>query len=122
MKQQHKTIYIDIPYRDIVLADGRTLKYERKFAVNLPGAVPCFGARWYTSDGMVVVASLDDTPHGILFHVSVSYPDELPSWDDIKLVCEALYPADVDVAMILPREEDYVNVHLWQIPVEWGVQ
>lgn len=78
------------------------------------------------SDGRVC-ASLDSTPHGRLLHVSLSYPDRYPTWDDIKAVRYAFYPATVDGAMMLPADGYYVNVHefcmqMWQTPAHWGIR
>lgn len=76
--------------------------------------------------GLLVFASSDRTPHGRLLHVSMSFADRDPSWDEIKAVRAAFFPPDVDVAQILPRAGTYVNVaqhafHLWEIPGEWGI-
>lgn len=81
--------------------------------------------------GLRVIATLDQppechSPHPLL-HVSLSLPDSLPSWRQIRLVKDALFGPDVDAMMVLPREADYVNIHrftwqLWQIPVVWGIR
>lgn len=91
-----------------------------------PGAAPCVGSWWVGADGMKICASMDMTHHGRLLHVSLSYPDHYPTWDDIKAVRYALYPRDVDVAMMLPADGYYVNVHeycmqMWQTPKKWGI-
>jgi hypothetical protein len=33
------------------------------------------------------------------------------TWEEIKTIRAAFYPLDRDAMMVLPREEDYVNVH-----------
>lgn len=78
--------------------------------------------------GMRVIATVDKHPafDKWLLHASVSYPEHLPNWRDVRRVKDALF-GDVDAAMILPRAEDYVNIneytlHLWQLPVVWGVR
>lgn len=81
---------------------------------------------WVSLDDMRVIASLDETPHGKLLHVSLSYLDKDPSWAEIRAVRDAFFPADVDAMMMLPQAQDYVNVHqhafhIWQTPTEWGV-
>lgn len=76
------------------------------------------------STKMSVIASVDHTPHGVLLHVSIARPDRIPSWSEIKAVRDYFFPSNVDVMMVLPRAEDYVNIHnyamhLWQMPFEW---
>lgn len=86
------------------------------------------GARYSGPQELAVIASLDDTPqHGVLLHASLSYRDRDPDWATIRAVRDLFYPVDVDVAMILPREEDYVAVHphcfhLWETPTAWGLR
>lgn len=113
-----------LPEGDKTLADGRLLKRLADFRPD-----PCSqGAIYETSDGLRVIASMDDTvEHGVLLHVSASRRDRDPSWDEIKMIREAFYPLSVDVMMVLPRAEDYVNIHehcfhLWQTPESWGIR
>lgn len=116
-----------LPASDLILGDGRALRY-----LGIGDPAPVGGdkrirmAAWKCADGMTVTASLDSTQHGRLLHVALSYPDHYPTWDDIKAVRYAFYPRDVDVAMILPKDGDYVNIHtycmqMWQIPVSWDL-
>lgn len=123
-----------LPKGDVALADGRILRprigYDlRKVASN---AVTRRGflasAGWFHApSGFRVGASLDDTERwGPLLHVSMSYNDRDPSWEEIKLVKAALFPPDVDAGMILPRAENYVNLHshcfhLVRLPQVWGI-
>lgn len=75
----------------------------------------------------VVSASLDNTARfGVLMHVSMSYPDHEPSWEEIKGVRYLFFPKHIDVMMVLPKVEDYVSVHnycfhLWQCPQSWDM-
>lgn len=109
-----------LPAGDLRLSDGRLLRLQG------PGPMP--GTLWWqTPNGLRVLASRDSTQHGMLLHVSISYKNRNPSWDDIKAVRAAFYPGNIDVMMMLPKEEDYVNLHehvfhLWQTPVSWGIQ
>lgn len=105
----------------IRLANGRVLV--------ISGQLGDAGYRWYCEPMKLnVIASLDDTPaYGPLYHVSLSHPNKLPDWETVRLVRDAYFPADVDVMMVLPREEDYVNFHqytfhLWQTPTVWGMR
>lgn len=76
---------------------------------------------------MRVLVSYDDTNHGTLIHVSISYPFKNPKWSEIRAVRDLFIPADVDAMMVLPRESDYVNLHdhtfhIWQTPTAWDIQ
>lgn len=49
-----------------------------------------------------------------------------PSWAEWKAVKDAIFGEGVDTAIILPRQENYVNLsewvfHLWQLPEPWNV-
>jgi hypothetical protein len=97
------------------LADGRELVECRRLPVNV-------GYRCV--DGMVVMASFDATPHGLLRHASISCAKRDPRYRDLKLVRDALFPADVDVMMVLPRASEHINMHehclhLFETPAAW---
>lgn len=118
-----------LPVCDLTLKDGRVLKYSHLGPPQNagPNGENIRIGYWICSDGMLVSASMDRTHHGRLLHVALSYPDHYPSWEDIKAVRYAFYPATVDVAMMLPQDKDYINIHeycmqMWQTPVEWGLQ
>jgi hypothetical protein len=77
--------------------------------------------------GIRVLVSLDDTRHGRLLHASVSSAQRDPMWAEIRAVRYWIFPASIDVMMVLPSLDDYVNVHehcfhLWQTPREWGIR
>lgn len=84
-------------------------------------------AWYYKPTRFIVSASLDNTPRfGVLLHLSMSYPDHEPTWAEIKGVRSLFFPSHIDVMMVLPKEEDYVNVHnfcyhLWQAPQAWDL-
>lgn len=102
-----------IPAR-VTLADGRVLVKQ-----------PSHGhATYRTQDGMAVMVSDDEGPHGTLRHVSVSYAKRDPRWTDLKVVRAAFFDDDQDVMIMLPRQGRYVNTHphcfhLWQTPEVW---
>lgn len=82
---------------------------------------------WSGPKELVVGSSIDTSEHGPLLHVSASYPKHLPPWETMIALRSHFFPDTVDVAMVMPRRADYVNMHaycfhLWQIPVEWGIQ
>lgn len=83
-------------------------------------------AWWCGPRELTVGCASEQSAHGILLHLSVSQGKGLPTWDTMRALREAFFPDTVDVAMILPRRADYVNVaevlHLTQMPVEWGLR
>jgi len=66
------------------------------------------------------------TPHGDLRVATVSYPNHMPSWGEMKRVRETLFPPRMDVMMVLPGSDThYINDHpyalwMWQMPEKWG--
>lgn len=79
----------------------------------------------YRGHTHTVMVTLDNTKHGVLLHTSVSRRDTDPTWETIKAVKTLVY-GDIDVMMVLPKAELYVNVHqhcfhLWQMPVAWEI-
>ena len=52
-------------------------------------------------------------------HMSVSYPDRLPSWEDLVLAKEQFLGEEVEAYQVLPKRSEYVNnhpytLHLWR--------
>ncbi len=93
------------------------------------GHAPMAGmVAWSGPKGLTALATIDETEaFGPLLHVSFSYPNRLPGWEEIKAIRAAFYPADVDVMMVLSAEEDYVDVHpytlhLFQTPERWALR
>lgn len=87
------------------------------------------GAKTYMgTNGIGVVMSEDNTPKwGKLKHVSISKPDRYPTWDEIIAIKLLLFGDRKDAMMVMPKREDYVNVHkfcfhIWECPEEWGLQ
>lgn len=113
----------EIPTGEVRLGDGRLLRSREAF-----GRGSQQGASWKTSNGLAVIATMDDIPvHGRLLHVSLSYRGHLPSWEDVRLVKDAFFGDDLDAMMVLPKAADYVNehpytFHLTQTPVSWGIR
>lgn len=82
---------------------------------------------YHTDLGIHVVVSIDFSKHGALLHVSISKQHREPSWGEIKAIREVFFPPDIDVMMVLPKKEDYVNLHqycfhLWQTPSSWDIR
>jgi hypothetical protein len=84
--------------------------------------------RWWSGPKELAVgASIDTSEHGPLLHVSASQPKHWPTWETMGALRSFFFPDTVDVAMIMPRRADYVNLHnyclhCWQIPVDWSLQ
>lgn len=99
---------------------------EVKTMFGLPTDSTGFKA-YRSDDGLAILLSNDNIPKwGRLIHVSISRQDRFPSWEEILAVKEHFF-GDIDVMMVLPKKEDYVNVHkncfhLWQTPERWGIQ
>lgn len=137
-------LVLSVPHVDLRLADGRRL---RRWAQGDPrrrlwDANPHILDRdgWDGPKRMIVICTLDDSNHGVLLHVSVSYQDRDPSWADIKMVKALFFGADGDAMLPMPREADFIHgiepkfgVHgapggadshvfqIVQIPVRWGL-
>ena len=83
----------------------------------MAGRSPVPGAtRWESSSGCVAFAGVE----GGRWHVSVSHPSRVPSWDEMRTAREAMTPDEVTMAILFPPSAAYVNVHerclhLWQI-------
>lgn len=118
-----------LPEGDVRLPDGRRLRFlDRPHGPDMLES-----ARWTGPKNLTVVASLDDTgAHGVLLHVSLSYPDRDPTWADMKAVKAAFFGPDVDAMLPLPRDENYVAgvpgwedshvFHIVQMPRTWGMR
>lgn len=62
--------------------------------------------------GLRVLASTDTMEDGSKFlHISCSYPDRIPSWDDLKTVKDIFIGEDREAFQVLPKAKDYVNLH-----------
>jgi hypothetical protein len=92
-------------------------------------SAPIGGLRSYMGpNNVAVIATIDHTPRfGNLLHCSISHRKRDPFWDEIKAMRQVFFPSWVDVMMMLPAEEDYVNVHehtfhLQQCPERWGIR
>lgn len=92
-------------------AVGGTVDWRMAGRSPVPGAT-----RWESSSGCVAFAGIE----GGRWHVSVSHPKRLPTWDEMRTARDQMTPPDVAMAFILPRSNEYVNVHahclhMWQL-------
>lgn len=58
------------------------------------------------------------------WHLSVSRPDRLPTWEEIRDARYALVPDEATMALLLPPRSEYVNLHefcmqLYEIPADY---
>ena len=71
----------------------------------------------------IIWCGSEPTPHGNLQHLSMSREDRYPDWDEMLEMKEHFF-GDVDAMMVMPKKENYVNVHqfcfhIWQCPKDW---
>jgi hypothetical protein len=109
-----------LPLGNLRLPDGRLLVYQ-----GTTHDIGANGAWWLTADAFKVIASMDVSRWGSVLHVSMSYPDRDPSWEDILQTRYTFYPKEIDIMMILPRDGEYVNTHthcfqIRQCPEPWN--
>jgi hypothetical protein len=75
--------------------------------------------------GLRVLVSLDpvrsrhEAESSLRWHLSVSCPRRVPTWAQVREARDLFVPKDVAMAMILPRDGQYVNLHeytlhLWE--------
>lgn len=83
--------------------------------------------RVYISEtGLRLIISYDKSKNfGDILHVSASFADRLPTWEELKAIKDVFF-GDVDAMQMLPKKEDYVNVnmytlHIYECPQEWGI-
>ena len=69
-------------------------------------------------DGLRVIESCESYDREDWYHVSASFENRLPSWEDMREVKEAFCGKDREAYMVLPPEKRYINdnpfvLHLW---------
>lgn len=64
-------------------------------------------------DGLRVIATIEDhyPDKSTWLHVSFSYTNRLPSWQDLRSVKDLFIGRNRLAVQILPAEQDYVNIH-----------
>lgn len=102
-----------VPHTDLRLRDGRRL---RRWAVDDPRRRVFAGNPympdhdgWDGPQRMTVIATLDDSQHGLLLHVSVSYQTRDPLWADLMLIKYCFFGSDGDAMLPMPREADFTH-------------
>lgn len=84
-------------------------------AARPPRGAPAGCTTWESSTGCVAFAGRE----GGVWHVSVSHPRRVPSWDEMRTAREAMTPDEVTMSILFPPRGEYVNVHprtlhLWE--------
>jgi hypothetical protein len=74
------------------------------------------GAQRYTLGACQILVGHSD----LGWHLSISCGSRLPTWDEVAKARYALLPANITVAMLMPPESEYVNLHpycfhLWEV-------
>lgn len=78
--------------------------------------------RCYRMGGCFVMNSLEPVT-GLArmgYHMSMSHPKRYPTWDEIAKARYELIPNEVEMVMVLPPKERYINIHeyclqLWDL-------
>lgn len=78
----------------------------------IPSPLPGASAYRSSSNCAIIVGHEPLGPGGELrWHLSISHRNRYPTWDEIKEARYRFIPDQVTMAMLLPPEDEYVNVH-----------
>ena len=78
----------------------------------LPPFLRQFCTAWKFGECRIFVGMEPTGTGGALrWHLSISHPSRYPTWDEIKEARYQLIPNLVTVALVLPPQEQYVNLH-----------
>ena len=71
------------------------------------------GIAFVRHDGLKVLFSFEwqDGDSREWLHVSVSRPDRIPSWEDLREIKDIFIGRDRKAVQILPPKDEYVNCH-----------
>lgn len=108
------------------MARGATLNPDRRRElrkVSIPVEVRRLlepGSRAYSMGRCQIIVS----EQAAGWHLSISRPDRLPTWEEVRDARYALVPDEATMALLLPPRAEYVNVHdfclqLYEIPGEY---
>lgn len=78
------------------------------------------GSRAYWMSGCRIIVSQQKAG----WHLSISKPSKLPSWEEVRDARYALVPDETTMALLLPSQSEYVNLHefclqMYEIPSEY---
>lgn len=102
-----------VPHADLRLRDGRRLRRwaaddPRRAGLAAHPYMPDFDG-WDGPQRMIVIATIDDSQHGMLLHVSVSYQTRDPLWADLMAIKYCFFGPDGDAMLPMPREADFTH-------------
>lgn len=69
------------------------------------------GASEWVSYRMGTCTIIVSHNEGGCWQLSIAHPRRLPTWDEVKRARYELLSHEIDMAMLLPRPEEYINVH-----------
>lgn len=77
----------------------------------------------YRMGGLFIMNSLEPVTglDRMGYHMSISHPKRLPTWDEIAHIRYELIPNEVPMVMVLPPKEEYVNIHEYCLQL-WDVE
>lgn len=65
----------------------------------------------YSKRCLTFIASIDQGKVGKVDHVSVSYPNRMPTWDEMCFVKEIFFKDSEEAYQVHPKKSEYVNTH-----------
>ncbi len=62
--------------------------------------------------GLRAMLSTDTLDNGSTWlHLSISHENRLPTWDELKMAKDAFIGRNHEAVQVLPKDEDFVNLH-----------
>lgn len=58
-----------------------------------------------------LIFSVEQHEESIHWHLSISHKERYPSWDEIMAFRSFMFDDDMEVIMVMPKVEEYVNLH-----------
>ena len=109
-----------------VMSRGATKNPDRRRSlteITIPEHVAALlepGSRTYRMGRCRIICSRQR----IGWHLTISRPDKLPSWEEVRDARYTLIPDEAVMAMLLPPRGEYVNLHefclqLYEIPMSY---
>lgn len=58
-----------------------------------------------------LIFSVEKHDDSIYWHLSISHKDRYPTWDELMMFRSFVFNDDMEVIMIMPKVDEYVNLH-----------
>lgn len=58
-----------------------------------------------------LIFSIEQHEESIHWHLSIAHKDRYATWDEIMAFRSFMFDDDMEVIMVMPKVEDYVNLH-----------